>query len=395
MKGIGFIVLFFGCGVLSLFGLPSDIGKQHAANWQPPPNYEHRKIANDALLAQGPTAQETNPVVEPQPKTEPEDPTQESNSVERDEGVEQTPPNASNAPTQQVQTADSEKSETIREAHPAWEKTRRVFKVVNDYELASGEVLTTLVVIAGNVRLQGSVTGNVLVLGGNVELVSGAQVNGTLHLIGGEVTGNMEGIAAPQVSNRWQMVPAAVKLVMHPHAFWRTNKETNWQSTLIKFGLFLIMYLLVVTIFPRPVNAVSALLTNRPIGSILFSILMLAVIPLTLALLTFSIVGVPFMLLGLSALLPLAICGKAAIFLTLGGTLFSGRLKPLAVIFGYLLYFMATALPYIDWITFLIINTIGIGVCFLSGFNMIRPQDTRRNISPLSSTGWGSRSERG
>ena len=92
--------------------------------------------------------------------------------------------------------------------------------------------------IAGNVRLQGSVTGNVLVLGGNVELVSGAQVNGTLHLIGGEVTGNMEGIAAPQVSNRWQMVPAAVKLVMHPHAFWRTNKETNWQSTLIKFGLF-------------------------------------------------------------------------------------------------------------------------------------------------------------
>ena len=395
MKELGLIVLFFGCGVLPLFGQPSDIGKQHAANWQPSPSHEHRKIANDALLAQASTAQETNPVVEPQPKTELENPTQESNSVERDEGVEQTPPNASNAPTQQVQAADSEKSETIKEAHPAWEKTRRVFKVVNDYVLASEEVLTTLVVIAGNVRLQGSVTGNVLVLGGNVELVSGAQVNGTLHLIGGEVTGNMEGVADFQVSNRWQMVPAGVKLVMHPHAFWRTNKETGWQSTLIKFGLFLIMYLLVVTIFPRPVNAVSALLTNRPIGSILFSILMLAVIPLTLALLTVSIVGVPFMLLGLSVLLPLAICGKAAIFLTLGGTLFSGRLKPLAVIFGYLLYFMATALPYIDWITFLTINTIGIGICFLSGFNMMRPQDTRRNISPLSSTGWGSRSERG
>lgn len=394
MKGIGFIFLFFGCGVLSLFGLPSDIGKQQAANLQSPPNYEHRKIANDALLAQGPTAQETNPVVEPPPKTELESPTQESNSVARDEGVEQTPPNASNAPTQQVQAADSERSETIREAHAAWEKTRRVFKVVNDYELASDEVLTTLVMIAGNVRLQGSVTGNVLVLGGNVELVSGAQVNGTLHLIGGEVTGNIEGVADFQVSNRWQMVPAAVKLVMHPHTFWGPHKETNWLLTLVKFGLFLIMYLLVVTIFPRPVNAVSALLTNQPIGSILFSILMLVVIPLTLALLTFSIVGVPFMLLGVSALLPLAICGKAAIFLTLGGTLFSGRLKPLAVIFGYLLYFMATALPYIDWITFLIINTIGIGVCFLSGFNMMRPQGTHRNISPFSSTEWGSRSER-
>ncbi len=382
MKGIGLILLLLGFGVLPLFGLASD-------NLQPPPNYEHRKFANDALFAQGSTAQETNPVVEPQPKTELEHPTKESNSIEHDERVEQTPPNTPNAPTQQVQ-----KDETIKEARAAWEKTRRIFKVVNDYELASDEILTTLVIIAGHARLQGSVTGNVLVLGGNVELVPGAQVNGTLHLIGGQVTGNMEGIADLQVSNRWQMVPAAVKLAMHPHAFWHTNKETSWQSTLIKFGLFLIMYLLVVTIFPRPVNAVSTLLTSQPMRSLLFSILMLVIIPLTFALLTFSIVGVPFMLLGLSALLPLAICGKAAIFLTLGNTLFSGRLKPLAVIFGYLLYFMATALSYIDWITFLIINTIGIGVCFRSGLNMMRSQDTRRNISPFSSNRWGGRSER-
>ena len=382
MKGIGRILLLLGFGVLPLFGLASD-------NLQPPPNDEHRKFANDALFAQGSTAQETNPVVEPQPKTELEHPTKESNSIEHDERVEQIPPNTAKALTQQVQ-----KGETIKETRAAREKTRRIFKVINDYELASDEVLTTLVMIAGHARLQGSVTGNVLVLGGNVELVPGAQVNGTLHLIGGQVTGNMEGIADLQVSNRWQMVPAAVKLVMHPHAFWHASKETSWQSTLIKFVLFLIMYLLVVTLFPRPVNAVSTLLTNQPMRSILFSILMLVIIPLTFALLTLSIVGVPFMLLGLSALLPLAICGKAAIFLTLGNTLFSGRLKPLAVIFGYLLYFMATALPYIDWITFLIINTIGIGVCFRSGLNMMRSQDTRRNISPFSSSQWGGRSER-
>lgn len=382
MKEIGRILLLFGFGVLPLFGLASD-------NLQPPPNHEHRKFANDALLAQSSTEQETNPVVAPQPKTAIENPTQESNPIEHDERVEQTPPNISNAPTQQVQ-----KDETIKEARATWEKTRRIFKVVNDYELASDEVLTTLVMIAGNVRLQGSVTGNVLVLGGNVELVPGAQVNGTLHLIGGQVTGNMEGITDLQVSNRWQMVPAAMRLIMHPHALWTSNKKTSWQLTLVKFGLLLIMYLLVVTIFSRPVNAVSTLLTNQPIGSILFSMLMLAVIPLILALLTFSIVGVPFMLLGLSALLPLAICGKAAIFLTLGNTLFSGRLKPLAVIFGYLLYFMATALPYIDWITFLIINTIGIGLCFLSGINMMRPQNTRRNISAFPSNEWEPRSER-
>ena len=386
MKAIGFIFLFFNLGVLPFLGQSVALGNQQSDNRQLHPDFRHENLANGVFIAQGLTEQ----------TTESEHPTPEDNSVERADPVDAEPTleEVPNTLSQQTETANSENGETAGETDVQWEKTRRIFKVANDYELASDEVLTTLVMIAGNARLQGSVTGNVLVLGGNVELVPGAQVNGTLHLIGGQVTGNMEGITDLQVSNRWQMVPAAVKLVMHPHAFWHTSQETSWQSTLIKFGLFLIMYLLVVTIFPRPVNAVSTLLTSQPMRSILFSILMLVIIPLIFALLTFSIVGVPFMLLGLSALLPLAICGKAAIFLTLGNTLFSGRLKPLAVIFGYLLYFMATALPYIDWITFLIINTIGIGVCFLSGLNMMRSQDTRRNISPFSRSQRGPRSER-
>jgi len=190
------------------------------------------------------------------------------------------------------------------------------------------------------------------------------------------------------------MIPAAVELVMHPRILWEIRKEMDLRLMLVKFVLFLLMYLLVVTIFPRPINAVSEMLTYRPVGSILFSALMLVVIPLIFALLTLSIIGVPFMLLGLSILLPLAICGKAAIFLTLGGTLFSGRLKPLAAIFGYILYFMATALPYIDWVTFLVVNTLGIGICLLSGINMMRPQDRRRNTSLLPGNKWSSRSER-
>ena len=392
MKTIGFIFLFFNLGVLPFLGQSVVLGNQQSDNRQLHPDFRHENLANGVFIAQGLTEQ----AADLQTKTESEHPAPEDNSVERADPVDAEPTfkEVPNTLSQQTETANSENGETAGETDVQWEKTRRIFKVVNDYELAPDEVLTTLVIIAGNARLQGSVTGNVLVLGGSVELAPGAQVNGILHLIGGQVTGDMEGIADLQVSNRWQMVPAAVKLVMHPHAFWHTSKETSWQSTLIKFGLFLIMYLLVVTIFPRPVNAVSTLLTNQPMRSILFSILMLVIIPLIFALLTFSIVGVPFMLLGLSALLPLAICGKAAIFLTLGNTLFSGRLKPLAVIFGYLLYFMATALPYIDWITFLIINTIGIGVCFLSGLNMMRSQDTRRNISTFSSNQWGPRSER-
>jgi hypothetical protein len=286
-------------------------------------------------------------------------------------------------PTQtQAGTADEENRGTQQEAQTQPEKKRRILKIVNDYELAADKVLTTLIIIAGDAMLQGSVTGNVLVLGGGVELTQGAQVNGTLQVIGGQVSGSIEGVANLQVSNDWEIVPAAVKLVMHPYIFWKiTDKQANLQWTLIKSGIFLLMYLLVLAALSKPINAISGLLARRPIGSVLFGILMLPVIPLILTLLTVSIVGVPFMLLILALLVPLAVCGKTAIFLTLGSTIFSGRLKPLGVIFGYILYFMATALPYIDWVTFLLVNTISIGLCLLSGISTMLPEDRRKNIS--------------
>jgi len=379
MKEITFVFLFFSFGVLSLFGQSVASGNQQSDDQHSQSNFRHEKVANGTLLAQHLTAQEADQ----QTRTESRHPTQEDSAEPTSEATSNTPSQPTEIP-----------SETAAERGDQWEQTRRIFKVVNDYELAADEVLTSLVMIAGNARLEGRVTGNMLVLGGNVELTSSAQVNGTLHLIGGEITGNIEKVANLQVSNRWQMIPAAVELVMHPRTLWEIRKEMDLRLMLVKFVLLLLMYLLVVTIFPRPVNAVSEMLTYQPVGSILFSALMLVVIPLIFVLLALSIIGVPFMLLGLSILLPLAICGKAAIFLTLGGTLFSGRLKPLAAIFGYILYFMATALPYIDWVTFLVVNTLGIGICLLSGINMMRPQDRRRNTSLLPGSEWSPRSER-
>ena len=388
MKGIGFIFIFLGFGVMSMFGQSVALGNQQSDDVQPRPDFRDENFENDVLITQGSTEQSTDL----QTETESEEPTEENNSTEPAEPIDAEPTLEETPHTPTPQT--SENGETAEETDMQWEKTRRILKVVNDYRLAADETLKSLIVISGDVKLEGNVTENVVVLGGNVELAPSAAVNGTLHLIGGEVTGNTGKVENLQVSNRWQMIPAAVKLVMQPWTLWKISKETDLRLMIIKFVLFLFMYLLVVAILPRPINAVSELLTHRPIGSILFSALMLVAIPLILALLTLSIIGVPFMLLGLSLLLPLAICGKAAIFLTLGGTLFSGRLKPLAVIFGYILYFMATALPYIDWVTFLVVNTLGIGICLLRGISMMRPQDRRRNTSLLPGNEWNPRSER-
>ena len=324
-------------------------------------NLDNRESVSSFLIAQSETRQEAE--------------TTSTNSEPEEDSA--------NPSTQsQVPDTDQENNGIEQKAQMQSEKQRRILKIVNDYELAADEVLTTLIMIAGDARLQGTVTENVLVLGGDVELTQGARVNGTLQVIGGQVLGSVEGVTNLQVSNDWEMVPDAVKLVMHPYIFWKiTDKQTNLRSTLIKSGIFLLMYLLVLAALPKPINAISGLLSRRPIGSLLFGVLMLPVIPLILTLLTVSIVGVPFMLLVLAVLVPLAVCGKTAIFLTLGSTLFSGRLKLLGVIFSYILYFMATALPYIDWVTFLLVNAISVGICLLSGISMMLPADPRKNIS--------------
>ena len=262
---------------------------------------------------------------------------------------------------------------------PQWQGRRRMFKIVNDFLLKPDETLTTLVLIAGDATIQGTVTGNVLVIGGNVELTQGAQVKGLLKVIGGKINGNLESVQNVRISNQWQMAPAVAHLLMHPHTIWDIKRHRSFRLTLLKFVILLITYLLIAVVFSRPINAVSSMLTERPIGSILFSILMFIVMPAVAVVLILSIVGYPFLLLCICLLVPVALCGKTAIFLTLGSTLLAGRLKPLAVVFGFIPYFMATEIPHVDWIAFLVFNGIGIGICILSALNVMYQNQTKIN----------------
>ena len=286
------------------------------------------------------------------------------------------------APTSESELTEAARTDTSEEEDPmVSRKNPRLFRIINDYELPADKALRTLVVIAADARLQGRVTGNVLVIGGDAQLSQEAQVDGTLHIIGGSVEGGTEKVEDLRIRNGWETVPAALHLVLHPHLFWGISKEANFRLTFIKFGVPLLMYLLIAGIFSRPVNEVRSLLASNPIGSILFSLLIFVTLPVVLALLTLSIIGVPFMLLFSALLLPLAIFGKTAIFLTFGSTLFSGRWRPLAVIFGYTLYFMAVSLPYIDWAAYLLVNTLAIGLCIMAAIRWIRGRPQRTNTT--------------
>jgi hypothetical protein len=338
-----------------------------------------------------PSTQEEKPVENSEQNTEIVSPsTQEASSEDEKQDTENaslsTPEETFVDSDEQDPTPDSEQVESgepLDASDPAltkWQGRQRIFKLVNDYQLKASDVITTLVMIAGDATIQGTVTGNILIIGGDVALAPGAQVKGMLRVIGGEITGNLESAKNSSVSNHWKTLPAVADVLMRPHTVWDIKKHRNFRLTALKFVLLLLTYLLIALVFPRPINAISSLLTRRPIESILFGILMFVVIPAVFVVLILSIIGYPFLLLCICLLVPLALCGKTAIFFTLGGTLLAGRLKPLAVIFGFVPYFMATEIPHVDWIVFFTFNGIGISLCILASLSVLSSQNQSKNI---------------
>ena len=314
------------------------------------------------------TGTEVSPATETEKPEEPEEP-----------AMEMAAPDEPAATPLEVEEPSAA---TASPSTPPWRGEQRVLKIVNDYLLTADEVVTTLVIIAGNATLHGTVTGNVLVLGGDVALTPTAQIDGTLRVIGGQVSGGTGMERHIYVHNGWRVVPAGTRILMQPQTVWGISKRGNLWLTGTKFGISCLTYLLLALIFSRQLQRMVTRMSEHPVGTVLCGILMLVFIPVLLGLLTLSIVGIPCMFLVLGVLFGMAIYGKTAFFLLIGGTLLSGRLKPLAVIFGYILYFMATSVPYIDWVTFLVVNSIAVGICLLSSAGQQSARLVRNAYTP-------------
>ena len=327
------------------------------------------QVVTEPAVQTPPTGTEVSPATETEKPAEPEEPAMEMAAPDE--------PAAMPLEVEEPSAATASPS-----TPPPWQGKRRVLKIVNDYLLAADEVVTTLVIIAGDATLHGTVTGNVLVLGGDVALTPTAQIDGTLRVIGGQVSGGTGMERHIYVHNGWRMVPAGTRILMQPQTVWGISKRGNLWLTGTKFGISCLTYLLLALIFSRQLQRMVTRMSEHPVGTVLCGILMLVFIPVLLGLLTLSIVGIPCMFLVLGVLFGMAIYGKTAFFLLIGGTLLSGRLKPLAVIFGYILYFMATSVPYIDWVTFLVVNSIAVGICLLSGAGQQSARLVRNAYTP-------------
>ena len=269
------------------------------------------------------------------------------------------------------------------------EDVSRITQIGGRVNIATTEVVNDIILIAGDAKIQGRVKGYVFVFGGNVKIEQGAQIAGKVTVVLGEIAGK-EGLRnstkhetdAYEEINGLKLATAAASLMMEgiPKEVWGDRQYAWFGWELMTFITLTLIHLLLVLIFPQQINNMASTISHRPIGSTLLGLIVLIIVPYLSILLILSIAGIPFAMLLGAILLPIAIYGKTAIFLSIGGTIFPQQSNIVAVIIGYWIYRMATAIPYLSIPTFIIASTIGIGVSLrtLFGQKSTRPVNLQR-----------------
>ena len=265
-------------------------------------------------------------------------------------------------------TDDSDPDTQPSEIARSVDVNQQVVQIGGNYHLNPKEAVESLVVIGGNLTLRGKVSNDVLVLKGDVEVQEGAVVLGSVTTVLGKIRGKqyLEGIH--REVNGWKFIPASAWLIMRPQEAWGMGKSAKFGWGVLVFIALTLVHISVYAVFPQRMNTMAHVISHRPIGSTLLGLVVLIAAPSLITVLVLSIIGIPFVLLFVSILLPIAIYGKTAIFLSMGQTIFSHQPKVVAVIAGYWIYFMATSIPHVGLPMFLAANTIGVGICLRTVF---------------------------
>src|ERR1044071_289250 len=282
----------------------------------------------------------------------------------------------------------------------------------HDVEVKEGETVTAVVVIGGSAKVRGKVDEAVVAIGGDVEVDGevgdavvavmgsvrvgeGAVIHGDVVSVGGttdlakgaKVDGEVTPVeflgALPHIDwlKKW-VVHCLFKL--RPLA-----PQVGWVWGV--YGVFLFIYFLIAAAFPRPVQVCVDELTRRPATTFLMGLLTKLLLPIVVAILAVTVIGIVVIPFAVAALFLGIIVGKVAILEWLGfkiGNQFSGGAfqKPLAAFFlGAIIITVLYIIPVFGMLTFAIISVWGLGTAVMAAFGGFRKEMPEKPSAPPAS----------
>jgi len=305
-------------------------------------------------------------------------------------------------------------SAAVTEEHPAEHRGSRslergpLVSIGHDVELKTGESAECVVVIGGSARVHGHVRdaavavfgdldidGEVgdaaVVVLGDLRVQPSAKIRGDIVAVGGKV----EGAAAANIRGQPVTVdfPAWLKtwfvqcvLKLRPLSF-----QVGWVWAVA--GVVFLIYLLIAVVFPRPIEACVNELTQRPATTFLMGLVAKLVLPVVIAILGVTGIGlvvVPFIL---AAAALGALVGKVGVLEWLGfqvGRRFGAqglRNGLVALVIGGAIIALLYLVPVLGLLTFGIMSVWGLGVAVMAAFGGLRKELPAKPSAPPPGAG--------
>ncbi|MCF7763849.1 MAG: RDD family protein [Verrucomicrobia bacterium] len=280
-----------------------------------------------------------------------------------------------------------------------------------DVVLEEGETSNTIVIIGGNLIVDGTAEGDVVVLfgsvtvsghanrdlvvvGGSAELLEGGSVDGDAVIVGGSlkrapgstINGDQRhfdlGGTFPNLSwvGDWTVKGLLYARPLPPQFSW------VWGVA----AVLAITYLLLAAVFPRPVGACVQALETNPAASIVVGLLSIALVGPVVFLLIVSVAGLFVIPVLLFALTGACLFGKLAVYQCTGKQMGlqlgvrSLQQPALALLIGIALYTILYTVPVLGFLVWGLTLAWGLGAVFIAGFTLF--QNEKKSSPALVTT---------
>jgi uncharacterized RDD family membrane protein YckC len=245
------------------------------------------------------------------------------------------------------------------------------------------------ITVAGDAVVNGSVKGNLVVVLGSAQLGPTANITGDVVVAGGKLT------RAPgaRIGGETAEVDLEKVPVLHGAIPWVT--EGLFLGRPLPFGvpwawmvagLFLVINLILLAIFPGPLQACVETVERQPLGSLFAGILVKLLVGIVIVLLCISVVGiiaVPFLI---AALVVSFLFGKITIYRFLGQQIGKqahlGVLQTpvVALVLGTAIFYLLYAVPFLGFVAWAFTGIFGLGAVAMTILHKYREE--RAKVQP-------------
>jgi len=270
---------------------------------------------------------------------------------------------------------------------------RDVSVVQGNATIQSGAAAREVVTVLGNVRIEGGATAKrVVAVGGNVEVAAGASVEEDVISIGGRVNIDPEAeVGGTRTSFAVPGLPGALGLLGH-RVFGQGETSPLWAivQILVKFVVLFVLGLIVLSLFPRRLDAVTGSMLENPFKSVLAGLLGWLVMPVLAVLLAVTIVGIPLVAVQILAVVAATVLGLTALIF------YVGRMLPLPtqggpavaqLAVGVGIFAVLTEIPFLGAVVWISVLLITFGAVLRTRFGQPREPLSTSPVPPAENFG--------